>query len=219
VLKPVYGFGGRDVLVCRTAADGGVRVDGEATTRAAFERRVDGLDGYLVTAHVEQADYAARLYPDAVNTLRVLTLRDPDTGEPFVADAVQRIGTDRSAPVDNWSRGGLSAAVRDDGTLSAAARWDGDAGRLRRHAAHPDTGATVEGVRVPGWPAVRDGVLAMAEAVPQLPRVGWDVVATGDGAFTLLEVNAHAGVETLQIHRPHLADPRVRRFYEAHGVV
>jgi D-alanine-D-alanine ligase-like ATP-grasp enzyme len=58
-------------------------------------------------------------------------------------------------------------------------------------------------------------VLELAAAVPYLPRVGWDVVVTTDG-MALLELNTHPGVETLQVHGPHLRDPRVRRFHERH---
>ena len=218
VCKPAYGFGGEGVHVCR-ATDDGVLVDDERRSRGAFVEWVDGLPATLVTEYVEQADYAARLFPDAVNTLRVLTLWDPETDAPFVADAVQRIGTRRSAPVDNWSRGGLSAEIREDGTLSAGARWEADECELAWYESHPDTGARIEGTAVPDWPAIRSGVLELARTVPSLPRVGWDVVVTGDGEFVLLELNGHAGIETLQVHRPHLDDPRVRRVYEAYGAI
>jgi D-alanine-D-alanine ligase-like ATP-grasp enzyme len=57
----------------------------------------------------------------------------------------------------------------------------------------------------------------MAAAFPHLPRLGWDLIVTGEGEFTVLEVNAHAGNLTVQIHRPLLREPRVRRFYEHHG--
>jgi hypothetical protein len=218
VCKPAYGFGGEGVHVCRATEDG-VVVDGDRRSRGAFVEWVDGLTATLVTEYVEQADYAARLFPDAVNTLRVLTLWDPETDEPFVADAVQRIGTQGSAPVDNWSRGGLSAAVRADGTLSAGARWEADETHLAWYDSHPDTGTQIAGTTVPDWPEIRAGVLELARTVPYLPRVGWDVVVTGDGEFVLLELNGHAGIETLQVHRPHLDDPRVRRVYEAHGAI
>ena len=218
VCKPAYGFGGEGVHVCRATEDG-VVVDGERRSRGAFVEWVDGLSATLVTGYVEQADYAARLFPDAVNTLRVLTLWDPETDAPFVADAVQRIGTQESAPVDNWSRGGLSAAVREDGTLSAGARWDADSRRLEWFESHPDGGAQIEATTVPDWDAIRAGVLDLARTVPYLPRVGWDVVVTGDGEFVLLELNGHAGIETLQVHRPHLDDSRVRRVYESYGAI
>ena len=215
VCKPVYGSGGRDVLVCRRTADG-YRVNGNRHSRSAFVDRVRAFDGVLVTEYVEQADYAARLFPDAANTLRVLTLWDPETDDPFVAGVVQRIGTRRSAPVDNWSRGGLSAEVREDGTLSAGAQWLPDRGVVRWFDSHPDSGVQIEGTAVPDWPAIRSGVLELARTVPSLPRVGWDVLPTGDGAFVVFEANAHAATRTIQVHRPLLRDPRVRRFYEHH---
>jgi hypothetical protein len=230
VLKPVYGNSGRGVLVCRRRGDGGGGADaagdgtphdttgayvvnGEPYSADGFDALVGALEDYLAWSFVEQADYAAALFPDATNTLRVVTLWDEAADEPFVSGAVQRIGTVASAPVDNWSQGGLSAEVGEDGTLSSAARWDDAASELGWHDRHPDTGERIAGRRVPDWPAVREGVLAMAEELSSLPRVGWDVVVTDDG-FELLELNTHAGVETLQVHRPVLADPRTRRFFE-----
>jgi hypothetical protein len=221
VLKPVYGFSGKGIAVCRRVPErDGYEIDGEPASRDEFAALVTGLDEYLVSGFVEQADYAETLFPGSANTLRVVTLWDPQTDEPFVSGAVHRIGTAETAPVDNWSRGGLSAEVGGDGTLSRAARWSESAGETRWHDTHPDTGARIEGTRVPGWPSVRERILEMAAAFPDLPRIGWDVVIVDDGAgFVVLEINRHAGIETLQVHRPHLADPRVRRFYEHHGYV
>jgi hypothetical protein len=215
VLKPVYGSGGRGVLVCERDGDG-YRVNGEAYTDEAFAALLADLDEYLAWQFVEQAPYAAGLYPDATNTLRVLTLWDEAADAPFVAGAVHRVGTDRSAPVDNWSRGGLSALVRDDNTLSRAAQWRPEEGQVHWFDDHPDTGRTLTGATVPDWPAVRERVLELATTVPYLPRMGWDVVVTDDG-IAVLEVNAHAATRTIQVHRPLLDDPRVRRFYERHA--
>jgi hypothetical protein len=217
VLKPVYGTTGTGVLVCRSAEAGGYRVNGESKTAREFADLVADLEEYLAWAFVEQADYAERLFPDSANTLRLLTLWDYETDEPFLSGTVQRIGTSESAPVDNWGRGGLSADVDEDGTLSSGARWSSGESELDWHETHPDTGARIEGTRVPNWSAVRERVLEMAAAFPHLPRIGWDVVVTDDGGFVILEINAHAGVETLQVHRPLLRDPRIRRFYEHHG--
>lgn len=217
VLKPVYGHGGAGVLVCRKPAPGAYQVNAERLSSDAFATRVGMLDEYLVTEFVEQAAYAAELFPDAANTLRVVTLWDDEREEPFVSGTVHRIGTDESAPVDNWSRGGLSAEIHDDGRLSRAAQWSSSAGELGWYDRHPDTGERIHGARVPGWSTVRERLLEMAATFPWLPRVGWDLVITGEGSFVVLEVNAHAGVETLQVHRPLLDDPRVRRFYERHG--
>lgn len=220
VLKPIYGHGGRGVLVCRTddRADG-YYVNGESKTDREFADLVADLEEYLAWAFVEQAEYAEELFPGSTNTLRILTMWDYETDEPFVGGAVHRIGTSESAPVDNWSRRGLSAEVNDDGELSRGAQWLPSLGEVRWYETHPDTGARIAGTRVPHWSTVRDGILDMAGEVPYLPRLGWDVVLTGGGGFVVLEANAHAATRTLQVHRPLLRDPRVRRFYEYHGCV
>jgi hypothetical protein len=219
VLKPVYGHGGKDVSVCGEApGHEGYYIDGDLRPPEEFVALVRGADEHLVSGFVEQADYAEALFPGSANTLRVLTLRDPETDEPFVSGAVHRIGTAETAPVDNWSRGGLSAEVRPDGTLSSAAQWSESASRTLWHDSHPDTGSRIEGIRVPNWAAIRERVLELATAFPHLPRLGWDVVVVDDdGGFVVLEINRHAGIETVQVHHPLLRNPRVRRFYEHHG--
>jgi hypothetical protein len=40
-----------------------------------------------------------------------------------------------------------------------------------------------------------------------------------DAGFRIIEANSFTGPQFLQIHKPLLADERVRRFYEAHGVI
>jgi hypothetical protein len=68
---------------------------------------------WLVCAYVEQADYARTIFPDVANTIRVLTMYDDEAGQAFAAAAVHRFGTRAQGPtaVDNWSRGGLTAAI------------------------------------------------------------------------------------------------------------
>lgn len=48
--------------------------------------------------------------------------------------------------------------------------------------------------------------------------VGWDIIVTDDG-YKIIEGNNYSDVNLLQIHRPLLADPRVRRFYLYHGII
>jgi hypothetical protein len=45
------------------------------------------------------------------------------------------------------------------------------------------------------------------------------VLLTGDGEFTVLEINSTPGMINTQVDRRVLDDPRVRRFYEHHGVL
>ncbi len=217
VLKPTYGTIGKRILICE-GTDEGYRVNGEEHSREEFATLIPDLDDYLVSEFVEQAPYASALYPDSPNTLRVLTMVDPDSGEPFVAAVAHRIGTERSAPLDNWSRGGLSADIGASGDLGSAVQYPYD-GHRERHTSHPDTGVPIAGVEIPGWPAIREGILDIAASCSQIPYVGWDLVVTGEGEFTVIEGNNCSGVRVFQVHQPLLDDSRVRRFYEHHDAL
>lgn len=157
------------------------------------------------------------LYPNSVNTVRVLTMIDVKGGDPFIAAAVQRIGCRRSEPADNWTRGGLSARIDlGTGRLSQATRLpDGDVKEW--FSEHPDTGARIEGVRVPHWEEILDLVMHSANVLSFMEYVGWDIVITPDGPL-VLEANINTGLNVLQSHQPLMADPRVRAYYNARGV-
>ncbi|WP_122090522.1 sugar-transfer associated ATP-grasp domain-containing protein [Halalkalicoccus subterraneus] len=216
VLKWVLGGGGHNVFVL-TRTDGGYRLNGEDVSRAALEDRLGELDEYVVTGFSEQAAYADGIYPEATNSVRAVTMWDPATDEPFLARAVHRIGTDETKPMDNWTQGGISAPIDEDGVLGRGAHYLAE-GDLERRETHPDTGARIAGAAVPGWGAVREELLAVADSVPHLPYVGWDLVVTEDGEFEVIEANNYPGVKSLQVHGPLCADERVERFYRAHGV-
>lgn len=218
VLKPIYGTTGSRIQVCSRTAKG-YRINDKEMSATDFEAAIEEHDDYLVSAFVEQASYATDLYPDSTNTLRVLTMWDPKTDEPFITFTTQRIDTERSAPVDNWSKGGLTAAVDlESGELSRGVHFP-SSGQLEWHDSHPETDAAITGVTVPNWSMVRDGIVEMAANYPQIPYVGWDIVITDDDEFTVIEANSCTDVDLFQVHEPLLDDPRARRFYEHYDIV
>jgi hypothetical protein len=178
---------------------------------------VGGLDRYIVTAFVEQGEYSRTIQPATTNTLRVLVLAD-EAG-PFVSSVVHRFGTARSFPIDNFHQGvgGLCAAVDTAaGKLGKAVTLDKN---LRRacHSAHPETGAQIEGVRVPGLANALEGVLAAMRCFPEAVCIGWDLVIT-DAGFSILEANSPPGLVVFQAHTPLLADARSARVFANHGI-
>lgn len=218
VLKPIYGGMGKGILVC-SWADGTHYVNGTAKTPAEFDAVVSDLDNYLVCEFVEQAAYADEWFPDASNTLRIVTMWDAERDEAFVPMAVHRIGTQQSAPVDNCSQGGLTAEIDlETGEVGRGAQPP-YADESDWHTTHPDTGARIEGTSVPGWPTIRDEIVDIAATFTNVPYIGWDVIVTGNGDFTIVEANNNPDTRLLQVHRPLLADPRTRRFYEYHNIV
>lgn len=219
VLKPLKGCEGIGVAFLRKDRSG-CRLDGLPRTENEAAAYISGLDDFMITEVAIQHEYASRIYPGTTNTLRLLTLWDYDAEAPFLAQAVHRIGTRRSFPVDNFKMGagGLSAWI-DIGTgeLGPAA-CKPDMGDVEWHDTHPETGAPIRGVRLPRWKETTEDILRRAARLPFIPFIGWDVVLTGDG-YQVLELNPGSGFFLFQVHQPPLADPRIRRFFEHHGVI
>jgi len=219
VVKPVGGTLGTGVTVIGHSEDG-YRLNG-ASVRAEQVERIGQRQGeHIVTEYIEQAEYAAEIYDGSANTIRVMTMVDPDTQEPFIGALDHRFGTGESAPVDNTARGGVSVGVDPEtGRLGTAVKPPED-GTLDRHTVHPGSGVEITDVEIPGWQRVRDRVIEMAAYLsPITPYIGWDVLVTDDdGSIAILEANSYPDVP-LQTHEPLLADDRVRRFYEYHDVI
>ena len=220
----------RKLVVKPRGASGGDRFcllerDGERTlVNGKDDADVDAcMNGSVVVSEfVEQHDYAREVFPQATNTLRLLTLRERDSGEPFIAAAVHRFGTARSAPVDNTRQGGLPARVDiETGVLGPLAGMPGyfypGPGRVRWFDRHPDTGVAVRGLQVPHWAELVREIRRIMLAMEGLNCVGWDVAITAD-RFSILEGNNRPDV-IMQAHRPLLVDERTRRFFKDHGVV
>jgi hypothetical protein len=219
VVKPVRGHKGRGVFfIERTAA--GVTVNGEPCAAKELPAHFPLRRDLVLTEFVEQAAYARTLYAPTSNSIRVLTAWDILRGEPFVVAAAQRIGTRRSFPVDNWLEGlgGLCAEVdMNTGKLSAAATIE-NRRRVAWHDRHPESGAPIAGVAVPGWTTIRRALRRGAARLPFAPLLGWDILVTEKG-FCVLELNGPPGLAVHQVHRPLLDDERLRRFYSAYGIL
>jgi hypothetical protein len=187
--------------------------------RARRERR--DVSGVLIERRLRQGAFWRTLFPESANTIRLLTLWTLGEPAPFVARAVQRIGTADTVPTDNWSGGGISAPVDlESGTLG-----DGRMHPLKgkrpeqRFTSHPDTGTRIAGAVLPHWEGVVDAVLRAAASLPFNRMAGWDVLVDSEGVPVILEANGNSDVNLLQVHGGLLAERRIRRFYESYGVL
>jgi hypothetical protein len=128
-----------------------------------------------------------RVAPLALSTIRMVTVRPPGQDAQLLV-GVFRMGSDGAA-VDSFDRGGLAAQVDErTGALGAAVRKYGGSlvGTVERH---PDTDATIPGLRLPFWPEATRLVVRAHQALdPRIPVVGWDVALLEDGPL-LVEGN------------------------------
>lgn len=214
IIKSVDGGGGANVFAIEFK-DGRFLVNGQEIAMEDFLKR---RSRSILTDYVVQHSYAMEIFPKASNTVRMLTMWDYESGEPFIADAVHRFGTNATIPADNWSRGGLSVSIDLESGRLGTAKMHPSTGARGTFEKHPDSGTQITGATIPDWKSVCAGVLRAARTAPFIPYIGWDVVVTESG-FVALEGNNFPDVNLLQTHRPLLNDARVRKFFEHHGVI
>lgn len=220
VIKRKSGGGGRDVHILEHR-DGMYFTDGENASSDRIRSTLEEMPESIVTEYIRQADYAANIYSRGANTIRILTLIDPETRSPFIGAAVHRFGAEGSM-IDNWSSGGIVADLDvESGKLGNAASSPKKGGVFAKIDYHPDTNTQIKGTKVPGWDLVKEKILEISGEYSDLtPYLAWDVIITDDdGSFKIVESQATSNVDLIQVHQPLLVDERVRRFYQHYGLL
>ena len=210
IIKPVTGTQGRGVIHLSTN-ENGYAVNGELSSKEKLMSVLREAESSIVTEYVENHSYAESISPASVNTIRILTVLDPDTDEFFVASAVHRFGNSSTGPVDNLSDGGFAAPVDvETGEIGDLRTYSPDTG-LQRLERHPDTGSRVSGETVPHWELAKEAAIKMAKHHRENPYVGWDVVLTRNGPV-IIEGNCAPGISLQQLETGLLEDERVLSF-------
>ncbi|MFP8956949.1 sugar-transfer associated ATP-grasp domain-containing protein [Natrialbaceae archaeon A-CW3] len=222
ILKPREGGGGQGVYLLKQiegASNDELQIKSADGSRQVQANELVRFDDYLLSEYVKQDSYSSSIFSKSSNTLRILTMIDPKTNEPFVAGAIHRFGVENTAPLDNFSQGGGTTQVDlDTGELGKTAFQSG--GELDWVTQHIETEAPIEGVYIPSWDTIVDNLLKITESLSFIPYIGWDVIVINDqGKFSIAEANSYPDPDVLQIHKPLLNRKKVNRFYRYHSVV
>ena len=218
ILKPIDSASGAGVIKI-SLNDDRVFLNSDEITFNEFENKLNLLKNYLVSSYLNQAAYSHQIFPDSVNTIRILTMVNPENGIPFIAAAAHRFGTNKSAPVDNCNAGGITSSIDlKTGILGKGILTYFDGNNLKWLDNHPDTGSKISGVQIPGWEEIKRKVLEAASRISYLKYIGWDIVATDDG-FVVLEGNNGPDIKLHQVHIPLLRNPSTKEFFKYYGVV
>jgi Glutathione synthase/Ribosomal protein S6 modification enzyme (glutaminyl transferase) len=183
--KPLDGQCGGGVFRLDTAVD---------TDRDSVREKLSqGV--YLVQTCVVQHPEMARIYDKSVNTLRILTVMDKETGKPVPVAGEVRFGAHGSV-VDNLAAGGVAVGIDlQTGQLSEFGICK--KGGARRTPVHPDSQVRFADVKLP---YVREAV-AKAEALHaklhSIRLIGWDIAITPDGPV-FIEGNDNPEISGLQ---------------------
>lgn len=211
--KP-YGKG-KGMGVCRLSWENGQpAIDMKPISEEDFLKFLKKNDDWFLSEAMQQHHYSDEIYDQTVNTIRFITLRDPETHKFKVFFAVQRIGTKETIPVDNGSRGGLVAKIDlETGELSE--------GRCLHnknvYKVHPDSGAPIEGVVIPGWEKLKEDMLDLANHLPYMHFIAWDILITEEG-FCIIEANTSSGVNIIQLWGGQ-RNKELGNFYRYHKVI
>lgn len=176
--------------------DGGkLFIDSDECSKEELMDFLKKRDGYIICEFMKQHGYSDKIYDKTVNTIRFITMRDTETHEFKVFFAVQRIGTEKTIPVDNGSKGGLVANIDLETGVLSEARCLKD---LRSFKVHPDSGNPIEGVRIPGWADIKKQMLNVCKKIPYMDFIAWDLLVTDEG-ICVIEANTSSGVNIIQL--------------------
>jgi alpha-L-glutamate ligase-like protein len=204
--KPANGSGAADPGHGRVAPDAGAwrRAGGALLAPRELARHLADVvfgvhsnqleDRAFVERRVEPLAVFAALWSDGLCDVRVITLR----GEPVLS--MIRVPTAESGGRANLHQGGLGIAVDLGSGCTSRALHHG-----RPVERHPESGAPLVGIALPGWPEILDVARRASRAVP-LGYLGVDVVVDRERGPLVLEINARPGLEIQNVTGRALGD-------------
>jgi len=154
---------------------------------------------YTIEDVIKNHPDIAKLYDNAVNSMRIITLLDDDKNVNILY-IVQKIGLNGSV-IDNNCM--FSPVDQETGKIKYPAH-SGDTTLGIVYTEHPNSHITIQGYQLP-W--VKEAVAMVKEAalrVPQVRYVGWDVASTPEGPI-IIEGNTYCAHDFWQLP-PHTPD-------------
>lgn len=193
---------GKGAGAFRAAREGrGFRINGDYLDRSGMDQWVKGLPlGFMISEIIEQSAWARQIFPDAVNSVRVLTATSAVDYRVVILAATLKCATSRSAPTDNFLKGTggtVSAIDLETGVLGPCVSFNEERFARTLSDTHPETGTLLAGVTVPHWQMICETVSELSGILPRPGLVGWDIALREDGV-TVIEMNTRPGVDSVQ---------------------
>lgn len=202
--KPIAGSHGTGAFSATRTGNDWKYLDRTGDDRAlhvyCMENMQDGR-GWIIQPEIRpHAEVAQKFSPRALCTVRMVTYMDKEV--PRLLFSVLRIPVGKSN-TDNWSlglSGNLVAPVdMEDGTLGTARTSRSKTWPLMfATETHPDTGARIEGYRLPYWKEAKELAIRAQQIFRQVPTLGWDIAITDTGPI-LVETNWNYAVELIEV--------------------
>jgi len=192
-------------------------LDGLPVTDLQIRKKLAKLEAYMITEPVDQADYAKDIFPYAINSIKILTMIDTQTNEPFAVGAYHCFGTKASSPTDSLERGACWAGIDPAKGLLTKAFVILD-GELTEITKHPDTKKQLQSIAIPFFAEVLFELLKQHRRINYIKLINWNVVMQNNG-YVLLSADSAPDLRALQSIKPLLQDLRVFKFFSHYNVI
>lgn len=137
---------------------------------------------FLVEEYLLQHPKLNALYPESVNSVRVITFLRED-GTVAIINVAQKVGN--GSNVDNMAKGGLYGVSNMNGVIEGP--FVNKMSEIFTH--HPITKEKLIGFEIPNFDKVIDMATKAAKSLPTLRYVGWDI-AILENSVVILEGNS-----------------------------
>lgn len=163
----------------------------------------------LIEEVVVQCDEMNKLYPCAINTVRILTVYRYDEKVKIIA-AYQRIGNNGNI-VDNFNGGGMTAPIDEKTGIIKFPAMDK---KKNIYYEHPMTKTKIVGFKIPKYKEAIKLVKIAAKVIPEIRYVGWDIAITDKGPV-IIEGNEYPGHDLCELPPHRVNNTGVLPKYEA----
>ena len=161
-----------------------------------YDKLTDENNNFELEEVIKQHPEVSKIYPDAINTVRVVTILKDNV--PHIICAYFRIGNGKY--VDNFNSGGMVAPVNE---LTGKVMDRAIDKKKNLYENHPQTGSKIKGFKFPDWDKAISMCKEASKVVPQMGYIGWDVCFTPNGPI-FVEGNEFPGHDIYQLpeHTP-----------------
>ena len=193
IVKPAKDLGGRGIAFFERK--NGVLVDGN-NNPLSMEYLENGYKtDFLIQECFVQSEYMSQFNPTSVNTIRVNTYRDINTGEIHMLGAALRIGA-KGSKVDNATSGGVIVGIDDNGKLGNQT-YDKYG---RAYTVYNDIDFGNNEFVIPNFESVKNFAIKISKQLPHMRLFALDVVLDQTNTPKLIEVNSeNFSVKFLQL--------------------
>lgn len=165
VKKPVFAGAGRGIELVKT----------NTISPRDYFNSLTKQGEHIIEERIYQSDTMAKLNISSVNTIRCITLNTSD-GVKIIYTFL-KVGQNGSF-VDNGGAGGILAGIDEKTGIIITHGYDEFA---TEYIAHPNSGVIFKGYSFPQWNEMKSMCCEMANMIPNVRCIGWDMALTDNG--------------------------------------